>query len=201
LDGITILSPFGTLLFNVPLADDDIDESLEPITFSSATTNSGSDSRAHEADMRTDVEDKLGAELAFLNAKTTPDKRLFNSKVLIKGIEKLKACALKDFNRYWQHSSSTDHLKRVQAIPRFVNTDETHNFGPNRSPGYHTVSDDTDQVIISDPISTLVHVDDKFWLCLGEVNGLRIDGHPVDYISFDMLSEETVTISYQMLGL
>ena len=29
LDNISILSPFGTLLFNVPLADDDIDKSLE----------------------------------------------------------------------------------------------------------------------------------------------------------------------------
>jgi hypothetical protein len=32
-------------------------------TNSSATTDLGSDSRAHEADMRTDVEDTLGAEL------------------------------------------------------------------------------------------------------------------------------------------
>lgn len=198
LDGITILSPFGTLLFNVPLADDDIDESLELPTNSFATTDLGSDSRAHETDMQTDVEDTLGAELASSNTETAPDKRLFNSRVLVKGIEKSKARALKDFNRYRQHSSSTDHLKRVQAIPRFVNTDKTHNFG---SPEYHTVADDMDQVIISDPISTLVRVDNKFWLCLGEVNGLRIDGRPVDYITFDMLSEETVTVSYQMLGL
>ena len=50
-------------------------------------------------------------------------------------------------------------------------------------------------------ISTLIRVDNKFWICLGEVNGLRIDGHPADDISFDMLSEETVTVSYQILGL
>lgn len=54
---------------------------------------------------------------------------------------------------------------------------------------------------MSDPISTLIRVEDKFWLCLGEVNGLRVDGRPVDDVSFEMLPEETVTVSYQMLGL
>lgn len=55
--------------------------------------------------------------------------------------------------------------------------------------------------MISDPISTLIHIYKKFWLCLGEVNGLRIDGRPVDFVSFEILPEETVTVSYQMLGL
>ena len=47
----------------------------------------------------------------------------------------------------------------------------------------------------------LIRVENKFWLCLGEVNGLRMDGKPVDYISFEMLPEDTATVSYQMLGL
>ncbi len=116
--------------------------------------------------MRTHIEDQLGAELAPLNAETAPDKRLFNSKVLIKGIEKSKAWALRDFNKYRQHSSSTDCLKRIQAIPRFANTDTMHDLGPNHSPEYHTVSDDMDQVIISDPISMLVRIDNKFGFAL-----------------------------------
>jgi len=165
LDGVTILSPFGTLLFNVPLADDDVDESLEAPTVSSEIANS--DSRAHETDMRIDVENGLASS----NTETTPDKRVFNSKVIIKGIERSKARALKDFHKYRQHASLTDRLKHVQAIPRFVNTEKIHEFGPNHSPECH--ADDVDRVIVSDPISTLIHVDNKFWLCLGEVNGLR----------------------------
>jgi len=55
--------------------------------------------------------------------------------------------------------------------------------------------------MMSDPITTLIRVENDFWLCIGEVNGLRIDGQPVDFISFEMLTEETVKVSYQMLGL
>jgi hypothetical protein len=197
LDDITILSPFGTFLFNVPLADDDIDESLEAPTVTSEIGDS--DSRAHEANIRIEVEDALSADLVSSNTENTADKTVFNSKVLVKGIEKSKARALKEFNKYRQYASSTDRLKRVQAIPRFVNTEKTHKFGPNHSLEYHTY--DTNKVIVSDPISTLIRIDNKFWLSLGEVNGLRVDGRAVDDISFEILSEETVTVSYQMLGL
>jgi hypothetical protein len=195
-EGIDILSPFGTLLFKVPLADDDIDESLEGPTVTSH--NETGESRAHEMDMRVNVEDGFGAELST-NLETTACQRQFNSKVLINGIEKSKARALKEFAKYQQHASSTDRLKRVQAIPRFVNTEKTLDSHPIHSPEQYV--DDTEKIVISDPISTLIRIENKFWLCLGEVNGLRIDGRPVDYVSFELLPEETVTVSYQMLGL
>jgi hypothetical protein len=198
-DGITILSPFSTLLFNVPLVDDDIDESLEapsPPTVTSQSEIANLDSRAHEANMRIDVEDALGGELAFSNTETPA---LFDSKVQIKGVEMSKARALKNFTKYRQHASSTDRLKRVQAIPRFVNTEKTSDFGSNHSPDYH--ADNEDSLIVSDPISTLIRVDNKFWLCLREVNGLWVNGRSVDEIGFELLLEETVAISYQMLGL
>ena len=185
-------SPFGTLLFNVPLVDDDVDESLEAPTVSSEIANS--DSRAHETDMRINIENGLASS----NTETAPDKRLFNFKVIIKDIERSKAHALKDFHKYQQHASLTDCLKCVQAIPRFVNTEKIHEFGPNHPPECH--ADNVDRVIMLDPISTLIHVNNKFWVCLGEVNGLQIDGRPVDDI-FNMLSEETITVLYQMLGL
>jgi len=193
-EGIDILSPFSVLLFEVPLADDDIDESLEAPTMTSPNDDI-TDSRAHEMDIRVNVENKLGAELS-LNTETSTDQRVFSSKVLINGIEKSKARTLKDFSKYRQHASSTDRLKHVQALPRFVNTEKTLNSTPDHSP-----VDDTEKIVVSDPVSTLIRVEDKFWLCLGEVNGLQVDGRPVDDVSFEMLPEETVTISYQMLGL
>ena len=150
-------------------------------------------------DMCIDIEDEIGAELASSNTETTANRRIFNSKVLVKGVEKSKARALKDFSKYRQHASSTDRLKRVQAIPRFVDTEKTLDSSPNHSPDHHI--DDTEKILISDPISTLIRVENKFWLCLGEVNGLQVDGRPVDEVSFEMLPEETVTVSYQMLGL
>ena len=64
LEGIDILSPFSTLLFNVPLADDDIDKSLEALSSTGTSTDETTGSRAHEIDMHINVEDEIGAELA-----------------------------------------------------------------------------------------------------------------------------------------
>jgi hypothetical protein len=198
-EGVDILSPFGTLLFDIPLTDDDVDESLEALSFTCNSAEEASDSRDHEIDMHIDVEDEIGAELASSNTEITTNQRIFDSKVLVKGIEKSKARALKDFSKFRQHASSTDRLKRVQAIPRFVNTEKTLDSSSKHSPDHHV--DDTEKILISDPISTLIRVENEFWLCLGEVNGLQIDGRSVDKVSFEMLQEETVTVSYQMLGL
>jgi hypothetical protein len=201
-DGTDILSPFGTLLFNVPLADDDVDESLEASPAGNSAEEvrvTASESRAHEIDMRINVEDEIGHELTSSNTETTANQRIFSPKVLVKGVEKSKARALKEFSKYRQHTSSTDRLKRVQAIPRFVDTEKTLDSSPNHSQDYHI--DDTEKILVSDPISTLIRVENKFWLCLGEVNGLQIDGRSVDEVSFEMLPEETVTVSYQILGL
>jgi len=119
LDDIDILSPFGALLFDAPLADDDIDESLETPVVASRI-NEIIDT-GHDKDMRVDIEDELAAELV-LSHTTDSDasERKFDSKILINGAEKSKARALKDFTKYRQHAGSTDRLKRVQAIPRFV---------------------------------------------------------------------------------
>jgi len=114
-------------------------------------------------DMRIDIKDELGAKLVQ-NPET---KRSLNSNISIKGITKSKARALKDFGKYQQHASSTDHLKRVQDIPRFVTTEESLTLSPTCS-----LEDDTEKIIVSDPISTLIRIDNKFWLCLSEVNVL-----------------------------
>ncbi|KAF8173644.1 hypothetical protein BJ912DRAFT_859221, partial [Pholiota molesta] len=62
-------------------------------------------------------------------------------------------------------------------------------------------TDEADILMISDPVATLVSSDRKIWLCIGEISSLKIDGNAVSYLSLDMLTEETVTVSYQVLGL
>ena len=106
---------------------------------------------------------------------------------------------LKEFSKYQNHASLTDHLKCVQAIPWFVNTEKTAKSSANHSPERNV--NDTEKIVILNPISTLIHIKNQFWLCLGEVNGLQVDGRRVDEVSFEMLPEDTVAISYQMLGL
>jgi hypothetical protein len=105
LEGIDILSPFGTILFDVPLADDDIDESLEA---------PGPDTvvDARETEIRVDIEDELAAsnteELQDLTAANPETLPTFDSKVLIKGTMINKARALKHFSKYRKHTGSTD---------------------------------------------------------------------------------------------
>lgn len=120
---------------------------------------------------------------------------MINPKVLIQGKEVNKARALSQSNKIRKHTGSTDRLKRVQDISRFVE---------NKASGRQSSvppADNSETLILSDPIATLVRVENQFWLCLGEVNAIRIDGQPASYVNFDMLGEDTVTVSYQMLGL
>jgi hypothetical protein len=89
LEGINILPPFSTLLFNVPLADDDIDESLEALSSTGTSTEEIPGSKDHEIDMHINIKDEIGAELTslleFLNTKTPTNQRTFNLTVLVKG--------------------------------------------------------------------------------------------------------------------
>lgn len=66
---------------------------------------------------------------------------------------------------------------------------------------YQTLLEESEVLLITDPVATLVHSENQLWLCIGEVNSLKIDGKVVGYIGLDMLSEETVVVSYQILGL
>ncbi|KAF8810813.1 hypothetical protein BYT27DRAFT_7221830 [Phlegmacium glaucopus] len=192
LKDVDILSPFGTLLVDVPLVDDDIDESIEVLPVGSAKGTANSDT--HKMEICVDVEDKLRAELASSNTEPiTTNQKAFDSRILIKGFEKNKARALKDFSKYHKYAGSTDRLKRVQAVPRYIDTKKLFNSSPIYPLGPQV--DDSQKIVMSDPIATLVRIENEFWLCLGEINGLRIDGQPSDYVSFEMLVEEVVTVN------
>ena len=91
------------------------DESLEALSPAGNSAYQVTESRAHEIDMRIDVEDEIEAELTS-TAETTVNQRIFNPKVLVKGVEKSKAHALKDFSKYRQHASSTDRLKLSRTV-------------------------------------------------------------------------------------
>ncbi|KAF8816846.1 hypothetical protein BYT27DRAFT_7248005 [Phlegmacium glaucopus] len=91
-------------LVDAPLADDDVDKSIEVLPVGSAKGTANSDT--HEMEICVNVEDKLGAELASSNTEAiTTNQKAFNSKVLIKGSKKNKAHALKDFSKYHKYLS------------------------------------------------------------------------------------------------
>lgn len=43
--------------------------------------------------------------------------------------------------------------------------------------------------------------DNRIWLCIGEVNALKVDGKLAKYVPHEMLPEKVVIVSYQLLGL
>jgi hypothetical protein len=92
-----------------------------------------------------------------------------------------------------------DHLRQVQAVERYV---KNKNFDACIGrPLSTSATDETKVLIISDPIVSLLYSDKRFWICLGEVNDIKIDNDFVDSIPVEMLNEDKVTISYQTLGL
>jgi hypothetical protein len=53
----------------------------------------------------------------------------------------------------------------------------------------------------TDPISSLLRCNGKFWLCVGEVISMRNDGKPTDVLDLDLLMESTISVTYEVLGL
>ena len=147
---IDILSPFGTLLIKAPLADDDIDDSLEcpsPLELTEEIAD------LDEAGMCIEVEDALGElDSMDLNASVThvgPTEQVFNGKIIIQGVKVLKAWALSRFNQLCKHTGLTDCLKQVRDVSRFV--ESKMNDQTSEPP-----ADDSKTLVISDPIATLV---------------------------------------------
>ena len=166
------------------------------------------ESNFDEMEICVNIEDELAAEnreelqdlaAANWNPGTIQQQPKFDSKVLIKGAAINKARALKNFSKYCKHTGSTDRLKHVQSIARFPNTENLLLSSPNNITCVQV--DNSQNIIISDPIASLLWIGNDLWLCIREVNGLQVDGQPVDYISFEMLEEETVKVFYQILGL
>ncbi len=91
----------------------------------------------------------------------------------------------------------TDRLKRVQEVGRYSTTENTD----KSNTAYQSPREEGEVLLITDPIATLVHSENQFWFCIGEVNGLKIDRRVIGFVSLDMLLEGTVVVSYQILGL
>jgi len=110
-----------------------------------------------------------------------------------------KSRALARYSKFRKHASSTDRLRRVQDIKRYVKNDSLneHIGGGSLS---DPPTDETEVLVISDPITTLLYSEKRFWICIGEVNDIKIDGDFADSVPIEMLDEDTVTVSYQMLG-
>lgn len=97
--------------------------------------------------------------------------------------------------------SSTDRLKRVQEVERYG---KGALLQVQSTASENQDLDSQEHIIIQDPVATLVRCDGNIFLCLGEVNNIRVDSHSVPSISLQDVAEADsakITLSISILGL
>lgn len=136
-------------------------------------------------------EDDTGIDLSHT-------RRKIEKNVLIGGVTVSKSRALSRFSKYRKLAGSTDRLRRVQSKYRYSPIPPT---GTDAPVDLALATDEGQMLLMSDPIVPVLSSEGKLWLSIGEVNGLEIDGQSVDSVSYNMLHESTISVSYQILGL
>ena len=193
---IDILSPSGTMLFNLPLTDDNIDESLD---CPSLPISSDKSADPNIAETCIEVEDALG-KVETADTMTASPKWKIKTDILFNGKFKSKAQVLAELSKYREQVGSMDHLYCVQDIEWHIQNKNIIAYASSES--LPPPSNDTEVLLISDCVASLLSCNKKIWLCVVEVNGLKLDGQSVPYIiNLDILLEDTVMVSYQVLGL
>uniref|UniRef100_A0A8H7XX72 Uncharacterized protein n=1 Tax=Psilocybe cubensis TaxID=181762 RepID=A0A8H7XX72_PSICU len=128
------------------------------------------------------------------------DGKKFARRVIYQGklVSKSRAISLHSKLRGRAAPASTDRLRRVQGTERFSKAIESNG-------GCTHLLDDSELLTIQDPVATLVKCDGHIFLCIGEVNNIKIVSEPpVEAISMDDISESDpgrISISISVLGL
>lgn len=55
--------------------------------------------------------------------------------------------------------------------------------------------------MVHDPVLTLLCCENKAWICVGEVNAIKVNGATVDKVPARLRIEDYVSVSFQLLGL
>ncbi len=170
--GIDMLSPHGKLLVTLPAEPDD---SVECIPFNTNTCLPQPSAPAPDIppnEIAVEIEDAiLGEDEAESepNANVAPTSRTVEQWILYGGKKMLKSRAVSLRSKLKRNPipSSTDRLKRVQAIERYSAAKAmTADFDSTAS---------GDLLIVHDPVATLVRCSEQIFLCIGEVNAIKVD--------------------------
>lgn len=108
---ITILSPFGVLLINIPLPDNDINESLEEILQPLSSPVETPTTSQDAADTQVKVEDGLAIEMAQVSSNDKSQEPTGARLIKFQGKEMSKEKALRLYSKYRNMPGSMDWLK------------------------------------------------------------------------------------------
>ncbi|RXW13089.1 hypothetical protein EST38_g12763, partial [Candolleomyces aberdarensis] len=187
---IDILSPKGALLIDIALQDDDDDSQNE------SESRSAMPNEFSEIEAQVEIEDMLDVDAA--SSAEGNSTNAIEKTIEVKGKPMLKSRALAMYSKYRTFTTSTDRLKRVQHVGRYTSQSST-----SEHPSSHLADIESGEgvIVVHDPVATVLCCESQIWLCIGEVNAICIDGRTVEEISLHLLVEDTVTISFQLLGL
>ncbi|KAG6825754.1 hypothetical protein H0H92_002534 [Tricholoma furcatifolium] len=193
-----ILAPVGKLLVHAPLDDDDLDESLDLAEAVVVNNDNAYPTPSQEA--RVEIEDAIAEEVEILSSRPNDHSRrgTFPSFITVEGKQISKSQALALRSKYKKKTSSTDRLKRVQEMERY-SSQKPLLVDFDTSNGTSVFGDKC--LMVQDPIATLVLCEGQAWLCVGEVNNISHDSQSVQHIPLEILYEETVSVSFQIVGL
>lgn len=62
-------------------------------------------------------------------------------------------------------------------------------------------ANETEILLIHDPVAVLVQSDQRLWLAIGEVNGIRYNNQALERVGHSLLREGALKISLQVLGM
>jgi hypothetical protein len=196
--GVDILAPKGLLLFDVPLPSDDFDGSLEVVASNSRSTVDQGDTEEQEMDreVRVEVEDVLADFAAGQGSYTSSMKSSLGSvertiQLDGKGISKARVLAM--YSKYRKIASSTDRLKRVQEVARFT-ADHATSQEMTGGPLHLSAA-----LVVHDLIAAIISCEGRSWLCLGEVNGLKLNGQSMPHLNHSVLCDEAVVFCSSFL--
>jgi hypothetical protein len=192
---VGMLSPHGVLLVDVPLAADDNEDDDDIISSSAVGMSIDIPEPNVAPSLSPDLKDAVAGEPE--DVAELPRAPLFDKFTFIGGKKLAKSRALALRSKYNRTTSSTDRLKRVQEIERYSESYAT----PRQSISEFDSAFGAPCLMLQEPIATLIRCQKRFFLCLGEVNDIKIDGESAEHVGLDILVEDTVRVSYQVLGL
>ncbi|KAG8922940.1 hypothetical protein FRC02_011506 [Tulasnella sp. 418] len=192
---IDILKPFGELLSQVAIEaeeleeeEDEPEEDEDAIQTLPNEANGGADESTE-----LDLEDAAGVEDSLAEqTKVLPT-------VEVSGKSVYKACVLRELSKYHAIRGSTDRLKRVANLARYV----VKSSGSANLIDQDTVFNDSAALVLNDPATTLLRCEGQVFLAVVQINQIKIDTNSTDTIAVDLLlvGESTVSIGFQILQL
>ncbi len=187
---IDILRPLGTLVLTQPrCADDneDNDNEDEGMQTQDQSCTKQILSGVMSTPCSRELEDAIAAEDGAAAGAVSSD-------IIFDGQKVNKAHALAIRSQHRHAPASTDRLRRVQEIGRFESRSDT-------VIDFESPFGGCQNLMLNEPIVALIQCDKRIFLGFGDVIDICVNSESTDQVSLDLLMEDTVSVTFQVVDL